>query len=325
MGATFTQQDAQQARYWYERRIYTAGPLTLNPGQTPIFTARNWTDPQQPDWIAELVGLWATQNSAVQLQWTFDSFLANQSQAQGYTDAAPAGVRRFDVYAPAVHQLILTANNTGTAPINNFQVNYEIALRRLTAAEKLMRGYALSAQDQQALQLLGSGGQAQVQDLVDRGTSPISIERQIISILDNRRLYDHPSGGLYHVTAGPTTAGLSFAVVTVPQGTFCALEEVAVEGAPSITLYADRDDDTSYLQLNGSAFVQADDAPWRVFVPFLRVLTLRASAAATTTAAVRVRIGVYALSNLWRVRLGLAKNPTDVPGDTWAKTWAGIA
>jgi hypothetical protein len=325
MGAYFRQQQAELAKRWVERGIYTAGPITLQPGSNPIFSAQNWTPANSPEWVAELVGIWTTQNTAVQLQWTFDSRQANSAQTQGFADAAPAGFRRMSVYAPAISQLIFQANNISTSPISNFQLNYEVQMRRLTIAEKLARGYNLSQDDQRILGLLGSNALKQIQDLVDKGTSPIGLQRQFEAILENQLLYDHPNSGLYHVSAGPTTVGTAFAIVPIPSGTFGILREVAVEGAAAITLYVDRDEDQGYLQLNGSSFVQVDDAPWLPILPAVRQLSFRAGALSSTTAAVRIRVSIYRLTNVWRVRLGIARSPSDVPGDTYAKVLAGLA
>jgi len=325
MGSVFSQADAQLAKYWFERRIYTFGPVTLPTGVTPVFSASNWTDPQRPEWQAALTGLWVTQNAGVQISWIYDEHQQGASTAQGFTDAAPSGVRRFSVFAPAVRQLVLSVTNSSGSPISNFQLNYEITLKRLTVAEKLLWGYSLTQADLHRISSLGQDALEQVKALVERGTSPIPIATEIERTLDNQTLGDADASGLWHATAGTGTQGIAFATVHVKPGEVAVIRSVAIEGAPAAVLYVDRDTDMGLLTLNGPAFVQANDAPWQPFLMALHSFQFRVAAQSTITVPVRLRITTHRLDNLWRVRTELAKAPQDVPGDTYAKVWAGIA
>ena len=332
MGASFTTAQAKLARLWAERLIYTWGPATLNPGpQTNIFNAQNWTNAQQPDTLARLRRIWVTQNPNVQLQWSFDGNSINATSANGYTDANRAGVRVMDVDAPAISRLSMSAANGSGAPIPNFQISYEIEMQKLTVADKLLRGYGLSQFDHEILELLGSDGLDQIRALVDKGTLPKTLDQQIENIFKNRRIGDHNSTGSYHLSAGATTAGtVAIGPAQPANGEFLILEEVAAEqlsgSAPAVTLNFDRDDDLGYMILNGAAFVQADDRAWSPFIPALNSIKMEVSAGVTLSdVPVRVRIGRYKLSNILRVRLGLATHKDDVPGDTYAKVWAGLA
>ncbi|HEY3367784.1 MAG TPA: hypothetical protein VGK74_22225 [Symbiobacteriaceae bacterium] len=323
---TFSQAQAQLARYWHERALYTFGPAALPAGPIPILTAQQWTSFQAPEWMAELTGLWVSQNPGVQLQWIYDDSVGNQSAAQGYTDAAPAGLRRMAVSAPAVRQLQLLAINTTGAPIANFVLNYEIAMHRLSVADKLLRGYGLSAQDERMLTILGKNAKRDLQDLVDKGTSPIGIDVQLERTVANRRLRDHSGSGLYHVSTASTSA---FATLQAAAGEFLVLEEVAVEGggllAQPVAILVDRDQDNAYVQLTANAFGQVDDAPWSMHVPAVDNLTFRvASQGAPLTVPVRIRVGRYKLSNLLRARFGLARSPEELPGDLYAKAIVGL-
>lgn len=323
----FSQAQAALARYWYERTIYTHGPAALAAGPSPIFTASAWTNPQNPEWMAALIGLSVTQHPGVQLQWIYDKKTANQSAAQGYTSAAPAGLRRMPVMAPAVEQLTLIANNLTGAPIAGWQCNYEIAMQRLTVADKILYGYKLSAADEQILKKLGKDGKREVTDLVARGTSPIPISSQLERTVENRSLGDHSASGLYHVSGGMC---LAFATAMSTSDEFLVLREIAVEGggalAQQLTVMVDRDEDLSYLQLNAQAFAQTDDQPWRVFVPAMRSLTFRvAGSPLLTNVPIRIKVERFRISNLLKVRFGLATTPESVPGDTYAKVWAGIS
>jgi hypothetical protein len=334
MGSTFNQGQAALAKYWYERQIFTYGPVALAAGLSTVFTATNFNpNPKSPDWVAELVGIWVTPNANVQLQWVYDNQVGNQSSAQGFTDGSKSGVNQVAVGAPAARNLQLLVNNTGGV-VANFQLTYEVAMRRLSAADKLLLGYDLSAQDLQNLSMLDRGGPngqqvtglQQVRDLVDRGTSPASIEFQISRTLDNRRLGDHPSGGLFHVNASVSSNSNAFTTLQAAPGEFLVLRELAVEGGQAITLFVDRDGDSNYLQLNGAAFVQTLDNPWLPFIPALQVLNFKVSATAPLdNVPVRIRVERYRMSHLWRVRLGLVRDRDPATGDAYEKVWAGIA
>lgn len=339
MGTAFSQSDAiLLSKDWRTHTVYTWGPQSLATGQTTIFTGEQWNPDQEtaPEWMVELVAVWVTQSSGVQLSWVADGVTFNQGSTQGFTDAAPGGVRRLPVYARAVKQLSMTANNTSGAAISNFQINYEIVFRRLTIADKLLYGYGFSPEDDLVLATLGgtqdptdqaaiARGLAQVKALVERGTAPIPWIAQYERTLRNRRLNDHPSGGLWHVTAGTGTAGTKFGTATPANGEFLVLEEVAVPAATAITLYVDRDSDQGLLTLNGAAFGQVNYAPWTTEVIATSQLAFRAKATATTNnVPVWLKIGRYKTSNIWRVRLGKAKSAGSVPGDVWAKSLAGM-
>ena len=144
MGSAFTQADAVlYQKDWYTHALYTFGPVaTLAAGTTSIFSAESWTPQDSPEWMAELVAIWVTQNAGVQVSWIADNQTYNQGNALGFTDAAPGGVRRLPVYARAVRQLSMTVR--AAAPVANFQLNYEIVFRKLTLADQLLYGYAPS-------------------------------------------------------------------------------------------------------------------------------------------------------------------------------------
>lgn len=331
MGATFSQADAQQAHYWYERRWYTAGPATLVPGQTPIFTAQNWTNNQYPQWQARLTRIAATQNANVQLMWQFQDGTANATQNLGYTDAMPANLQPMRVFAPAVELLTLTANNISVSNVTNFQLNYEIELKYLSVAEKLHYGYPLSPQDTAILALLddpgGKTGMQQVQDLLQRGSIPVPTDYQIRRYFENQRLADDLGAGTYHTTATASGVGTPFATLHVKSGEVLVIREIALENGTSGggVLYIDRDSDVNYEILTGAAFAQTNpDKPWDVWIPALHTVNLRAYAATSTAMTVRVRAERYTLSNILKVMLGIANAPQSVPGNTYPLILAGI-
>jgi len=329
MGSVFNESEAQAARYWIQRKVYNWGPGALGTGTTTIFSAQGWQNADQPGWLARLTKIAATQNAGVQLQWIYDGASMNQSQAEGFTDAMPPNLQWHEVDAPAVNFLQLVAvNNTGS-PVASFQLNYEIEMQQLSVADKIALGYGLSAQDTQNLALLGSNGLQQIQDQVRTGKRPISTEDQIARFLAGMSQGEDPRvSGIYHVTANAsTTEGQAFARASVDKGTFEVLEAVAVPGAQAITLYVNVDNQPSALQISGGAFAQTNPAmPWRVFLPIVSTISVAVSAATTLTAVpVMLRVRKYNLTDLWRVRLGLAGYGDKSVGRAYAEVWAGIA
>jgi len=323
VGQAFSQTDAALARYWYERRIYTYGPLSLNPGYATVFNAVPVaSDPRHPDWQAALLGLWVTDSPYVQVIWIADDTQEGASATQGWADAARAGLRRFNVFAPAVRQLSLAVNNTSSSAIANFILVYEIGLKRLTVAEKLLFGYGLASSDTARI---GGLSLQDVRALVERGTAPVPIDQEIERTLDNQLLGEYNGvSGLWHAEASTTTTGVAFASVQVKAGEMAVLREIAIESAAAVQLYVDRDGDLGLLTLNGAAFTQANDAPWRPFIIALNTLQFRVAASSTTVAPIRLRVTRHHLNTLWRVRTGVASAPADVPGDAFVKAWAGI-
>lgn len=340
MGIAFSLADAQLAKYWYERRIYTWGPQSLAATTTApvsIFSAQGWQDATAPRWEAALTGLWVTANADVSLSWQADDVTYNQASTQGFTDAGPADLQRIDVYAPATRLLNLTASNSSGAAIAGFQINYEITLRRLSAADHLAAKQALSPKDQQALAMLNgtdaagnpTTGLQRLQAAVKEGSAPIPLLYQIARTLRGRQGGDDARGGLYHVDV-PTTPS-AFATIPVAPRTLSVLTEIAAPTAPAATtLYVDRDlEDAGLLTLNAAAFAQTNpQAPWRTWIPATQQLNFRSSAtAAANGVPIMVRVETFSLSDLWLIKTELAKEPGDLgtSPDLWADVWAGLA
>ncbi len=330
MGAFFNQADALQAKMGIERRWYTAGPVTLEPGPTPIFSANNWTDPRAPVWLARLRRIAATQNANVQLYWGFDKQTANASQYQGYTDAFPANLQTLSVDAPAVSSLSLTAVNLTTSPITDFQLNYQIEMKRLSVAEKFAFGYGLTAADLEILSALpvgsdGKSGQQQVQDLVEKGSAPLSIDTLRLLYIDNQSLGDSTASGALHATANAYSGGTAFLNIPVKSDEVLIVRKIGITNGASAILYVDRDEDVGYETLTGAAFAQTNPAYfWDVFIPARQNIMLRAYAASSTEISLFVGVKRYRLSDILKTLFGFATSPTAVPGITYAQVLAGI-
>ena len=351
MAQAFTKTQAQLAQYLYEELVYTAGPLPspgLAAGATPLFSADNWNQRGRPTWQAAITMLQATQNPAVALTWQADQqALLNQSQP-GYTQALRAGLRQTPTYVPAVSKLALTLSNATGAAIANWQTNYAIAMRRLTAAEKLLAqeagltdsAYGLTAEESQALTQLDlidqqgrvtKTGLQQLDELLGKGTLPRSLARLLDGIEQNRMTQSPADLWGVPVTSAdnPWTSYVAQMDPLDPtKGRFLVLREIAVEGASSVVINVDRDGQLGYVTLNGAAFAQQDDEPWHLWVPALDHLTFHitlAPGAAPTTAYVRLRVEAVEMSDVLAVLFGRVTHPDQVGSPkTYYRALAGL-
>jgi len=320
----FGQSQAFAAKYWYEKLQYTWGPQTLSGGaapvDTPIFSVSRLNRTDVPLWAAEFSGLAATQNADVSLDFAFDRHRIPALVNQGFTDVMPAGLR---IMLPdpirAIGNISLVARNASGGDIAAFQLNYQVAMRRLTVADKLVMGIdKFTAEELEAL----NDKSIDVRGLVEKGIHPIPIEDQIRRTYKNRARVDFR---LLHVDASTSdTAFLTVRASEFGSDRFLVLRELAVEGGAAVVVSVDRDDDYNYMGVNGPAFAEADDRPWDVFVPALSHLTFHIQAAASVTD-VPIRIVVWHVkwSNILRVRFGLAGR-RDVPDNTYLRAIAGV-
>lgn len=319
----FGQSQAFAAKYWYERLQYTWGPQTANTGTTPVFAVNQINKTQVPMWFAALVKVAATSNANVALEFSFDRRTIPALANQGQTNALPAGtgslIRSEPVFMPAVNNIALSLKNSGSA-VSSFQLNYQVAMRRLTVADKLMLGITQFTQDERdAL----NDKSIDVQGLVEKGTSPIPIEAQIERTYQNRLLYTDVR--LVHVDASTSdTAFLTIRSSESGQDTFMVLRSIAIEGGVPVVVSVDRDEDYNYMGVNGAAFVDAEDSAFDVFVPALNYLTFHIQANTPQTAVpIRVVVWHIKMSNIMRVRFGLVRRG-EIPDNTYLRAIAGV-
>jgi len=311
----FNQTQAQTAKYWYERLIYTYGPETIASGVNPVFNIQRINKTTTPSWMAVLSRLAVSQSAQVALDFSFDGQSIHASAFQGFTDAAIAGVRTDRLFIPAVRNIAMQAVNSG-APVANFQLTFQAEMRKLSIAEKILRGIQLTPDEHAIAADVG------VAPLVAKGTAPIPWEAQMDRTYRNRIIYEDVR--LLHVDSSSTDQSF-LTIQTQSSDEFLVLRELAIEGGAAVTVSVDRDDDSNYMGVNGAAFVQADDAPWDVFVPAMQYLTFHAQSATNLTGVpIRARVWHCTLSNILRVRFGLA-GKGDVPDSVYEKALAGVA
>lgn len=306
---------AQSARYYYERLLYTGWPFagtggasSLNNGTTSLFNAQAWNPVQGFTWQSRLEMLQTTQNSGVNLTWSADG---KANVGPGTTSAFAANLRQQRLNVNGVHSLSLSLVNTTGSAVAGWQTNYAVGMKRLTAAEKVLyqragrteSEYSLNAAEQAALVALDMlemttqngkrvpvldqngnpvvkrSGAAQLKDLIEKGTAPIGIERVMSGLYDNRVLQERDAAYSVAATSADQTFGFSanFDAAHPTQGTILVLTEIAVEGAPNATITVDRDGQPGYMQVNGEAFAQTNDEPWHVWVPATQYLTFHAA------------------------------------------------
>ncbi len=314
MANAFSAQQVQLMAYGEEEVTYTWGPGTALGGlanQTTVFDISGWNTPGTLDYAAILTSLSATQNASVQLLWTYDGNTSDT--AQGWTDAMPSGMRPMPIYAPAVDRLSLVIQNTSGAPILNYQLNYTVRVKRLTLAEKflLQRTYTPSAEETQLAELLGPTTIADIQARVANGDLPMDVRLWNQALVRPHRLGDPTNAVPRHFVVGVT--GTAQAIFRPTKGNALLVESIAAEGAQNARVVLNRDGVTvpnsGYVDVQGTAFVQTDDAPWPYIVWATQFIQAQVIASAGTYT-VRLGMREVKLSTLLAQHLGLERTAT---------------
>jgi hypothetical protein len=317
---SFGQPQAFAAKYFYEKVPYTWGPQTINPTVTPIsaVSVSKINSKETPSWMAILESYALTQNPNVAIGFKFDRYSNPLTTFMGFTDAMPAGVRRVDSFMPAVNSLSIDLKNSGTSPVSNFQFNYWIGMKKLTVADKLLMGIEQFTKDEQ-----DALAKTNIRDLVREGKRPLSVEEHLHLAYSGRFLARESK--LHHVDVG--TSDSVFAICRPSDyrpGAVLVLRGIAVEGAPNIVISVDRDDDLNYVGLNGSAFVDADDRYWDMWVPALDHFSFHAQAPSSISAVpIRIDVSCFVLSDLIKVQFGMVHRG-EVDDDLYLKAIAGV-
>ena len=343
----FGTNQAQNAKYHYERLVYTYGSTTLATGKSPVFSAQQWNHggATYPEWQARLEWFAASQNADVTLKWTADPQNSRGVQNPGFTEAARASTQGQNLLIEGVQQLDLNLDNTSGSTVANWQLNYAVAMRKLLAADKLMRqqaglsGYALTNQEMAAAVALGFGVQTGngfawtdkgIEGLVNKGTLPLGMDRLMDAIYKNRTLsttedlwYPQSStGDNPFATYNADLSGLA-------KGTFPVLTGIAIEGAPNVNVTVDRDGQLGYMQVNGAAYVQANDAMWDCWVPAMSYLTFHVinnvGNSVAANVGIRLRIATLSMSEVLAILYGRITNPAEATSDSaYYKTLMGL-
>lgn len=146
MGDVFSTSQISTAKFWYEKIPYTLLVSSLPTATTNVFSVTSVQQAAGNMWYARMCDVAATQNNLVQLTLsnTTDS---SQIATSGLPGNLLPAMQGEDDGIFAVNSLSANVyNNTGST-VSNFQLNYAVAMRRATTAEKILRGIPLTAQD----------------------------------------------------------------------------------------------------------------------------------------------------------------------------------
>lgn len=336
MPVNFGLQAAQAARYAYERYVYTGGPLMVPPGVSSIFSVSGWNKQGGPTWRAELVQIGASRNANLLVQWSADRTNQINAVGQGSTLALPPEYDLQDMFVAGISELRLQVINTTAPPmpLSNIHLNYAVAMRRLSAADKVLaqhaglQGYTLLPHEEQALKALDLArevngrlvvdktGIEQLRALVNKGTSPIGLSRLIEGLYENRELQG--PADLYVVTVDTTDNTFAYYRAEIDstrptRGRFLLLTEIAVPTSPlpDIWLRVDRDGQPGILELRVSELLHPGGAVYPR-IPAVDHIALRASLASGTTPVsvpIRVRVRAIEMSEVLAVQFGLVTSP----------------
>ena len=345
MAIAFSAQQATNARYFYERLVYTLGATSLPAGITTLCNVYGWNPKAGPTMQARLEMLQATQNTAVQLSVSADPGNALQTvSSQGYTSALRANYEQEEVMVPAINSIQLQLNNLTGGPVAGWQTNYAVAMRRLTAADKIMYskggyvGYTLTSDEKTALKQLDLGKNingvftpdaSSIAQLVSKGTLPLGLDRVMQGVFDNHKMSSAPDEFYFtnvSTTDNPFNTYRSALNDSDPtKGSFGVVTEIAIEGAPNVVLTMDRDNQLTYFQVLGQSFLQTTDTPWKVFIPFLDYATFHITTpSGLANASVRIKVERYGMSDILAVLFGRILHPSDLTGDLYYKVIAGV-
>lgn len=342
----FSAQQAQLAKYAYERLVYTPWPFagtgtapSLSTLTTQLFQTSSWNSKGSPTWQAAIEMVQTMQNSQVNLLWTNDQQNRINSQNTGQTNAARSGQRQMPTYRPAVDSISLSIQNLTGAAVSPWNTAYAMGMRRLYAVDKLLARranitsqggwYNLTPAETEALKSLDlqskdgaidESGLAQMMALVDKGTQPVSIQRLMTGVMDNREM----DGGFDLFYPDVSASDNQFATydaqmdpVDPTRGRFVVLTDIALEGGSmadnNVTITVDRDNDKAYVQLQGGAFQQSDDEPWHLWVPAVDALkfhVVQGPNSAVTQVPIRIRVLEFEMSEILAVQFGLVTTPT---------------
>lgn len=344
----FGQNQAQNALYHYERVPYTWGPSTLNPGTTSVTSTQSWNKQGSvyPEWQARFEWFEIAQNAEVALTWQADPQNTRGVQNVGTTTAFRSGTQRQRLLIEGVQQLNLNLVNTSGSAIDNWQFNYAVAMRRLLAADKLMRqnaglsGYKLNQREISAAVALGFGTvtpsgtfewtQSGINVLVAKGTMPLSMERLMPAIYENRIVGTTEDAFPVASSTADNPFKTYYAQLNgLSGGTFPILTGIAIEANPNVVVTVDRDGQLGYVQVNGGAYVQATDQMWDCWIPATDYLAFHVTNATgnstTATVNIRLRIETLAMSEVLAILYGRIQDVAEASSaNVWNKTLMGL-
>lgn len=278
MGNVFDGAQAQLTKYFYERLPYTFYTPSLPVGKTTLFTASDLSASTEGKKMGITAGIATTQAALVSI--VAESAANPEVTATsayppllGPSDNGPDdGVR-------STGALGLYVTNGSGAAIANYQANYTVAVKQLTVADKILRGIALTPQENDLANRFQLGNQ---------GIYPISISRSLENVWKSRMISKKPYGYQFPASQAP----LPLTNLVPLTGEILVVTSIAMGGVPignQVSLTIQRDTDSNYVSILGDNL--SLDNPMSVWIPATKSLSFALSAV-TTTAAVEVRFEV---------------------------------
>jgi hypothetical protein len=259
MPNVFTAAQAKLAIYYYERLPYTVLLDTLPTGPTSVLDISD-LGATTPNHMAILNNIAVTNASQVQLTISAMSESTVLAAAAASPNLQSMLTKEYEGYR-TTKRLSVSIGNSSGATISNFQLNYMAATKRLTTADRLLRGLPLSAKDAAYIKKF---------DLYDQGYREMSIPMLLERVFYSQ-IIDQPT---YSFELASTTAQQSVLNVAPKRDEILVLTRLATEASlgTQTTLSINRDGDSNYVS------VFADNAtisqPLDVWVPCVNHMTL---------------------------------------------------
>jgi hypothetical protein len=286
-------------RYWLERTPFTTVISSLAPGQTTtVFSLQGWNPGSSTDMVATLLSLGITQYPNLQVTVTADG-----QSYRYFADEFPPALEQVLMGHSAVRNLSLQLTNLSTsATMTNIQALYVAQSWRAPVAYKQLHGYALTADEQRVARAAGLAPNP----ALDVGLYPLPLDFIIERSYVNRRISP------WLRLAQPIVLAQAGVPQTIDQiqarpNELLVLFRIGVDADfdDGVTLIVDRDNDSSYLQLNADQL--SIRSPLPLLLPALNHLTPKLQAASVPAAPVPVRLDLLrvSLSLILDLRLGL--------------------
>lgn len=292
MGNLFDDSQAQIARYWYERVPYTSYIAALLPGKTNIFSATDISTATEGKKIGILGNLAMTQAAYVQLA-TESAGNTRLTAAAAYPPSLQPVMTAADDGIRSSRALGIYLTNSSGAVVNNAQINYTVAVKDLTIADKVLRNMPLSAAEQSIQQKYQIGQQ---------GIRPLAISKSLQQNWLSRVLSEEIYGYQQAVTSSPTT----LENLVPGHNELLVITSIAMGGVPvgnQVTLTIQRDSDVGYVSILGDNL--SLQYPLSVWIPATRQFSIGISAiTATAAATVRLTVKRLALSTVLQALFG---------------------
>lgn len=288
----FTKQQVLSARYWYEKIPYTYFTSSLATGSTPLYVV---TDIAKTDSVAKMAILQNLSTSAT----TSENLSIIATHGSSRDNILPYTFPTFpqpvlsgeDEGMKSIHRAELSlVNNTGAA-IDNLQMNYSVAIKRLNIAEKIFYGIGLTQEEQDLAGKLHLS--------VGGGMRPLAISEFL-----KRAFWGHVLDTKTYTLAVSSSDGPILSL-TPGRDELFVVTSIASNATVGnqVLLTMNRDQDLNYVQ------VLADnmdlDHPLDMWMPFTSRMDLSISAQTqTSNVPVRLTVQIIQKSVVIRTLLG---------------------